>query len=169
MATPNEKTPPSRSTVPLRVSYTLAPQWNAQQWMDGVTPLQTAMGLTHAILEGSVSKATWDALAPILSWTRMEDGTIHVRTDAVPVKTWLNGTVNLICNNSEPPQFSVVFDFQENQKTWYAREPYTNMESLLQDLAQQTRNDLANPEVQQELGCELEVILNSLWHVNILR
>ena len=76
MATPNEKTPPSRSTVPLRVSYTLAPQWNAQQWMAGVTPLQTAMGLTHAILEGSVSKATWDALAPILSWTRMEDGTI---------------------------------------------------------------------------------------------
>ncbi len=168
MATPNEKTPPSRSTVPLRVSYTLAPQWNAQQWMDGVTPLQTAMGLTHAILEGSVPKATWDALAPILSWTRMEDGTIHVRTDAVPVKTWLNGTVNLICNNSEPPQFSVVFDFQENQKTWYAREPYTNMESLLQDLAQQTRNDLANPEVQQELGCELEVILNSLWHASRL-
>lgn len=38
------------------------------------------------------------------------------------------------------------------------------MESLLQDLAQQTRNDLANPEVQQKLGCELEVILNSLWH-----
>lgn len=99
-----------------------------------------------------------------LSWTLTEDGKIHVRTNAVPVKTLLEGSIRIACvEGIEQPLFVTAFDFQENQKTWRAKHPYTNIEELLQDLVDQTRNDLANPEIQQELSRHLEKAISTLW------
>lgn len=147
--------------VNIRIHYTLAPQWNAQEWIEEQLDLSNAIGLSRKVLEGSVSQEVWDTVSKDIAWTKLGNGVYQVRTDAVPVKTMLDGKIILRYCGQET--IEVDFDFQENRKTWYAQAAYQNVESLLLDLHSQTQNDLANPLVQQYLSSQLSSWFSKLW------
>ena len=147
--------------VNIRIQYTLAPQWNAQEWIDEKLDLSNAIGLSRKVLEGYVSQKTWDLVSSDIAWTQLGNGMFQVRTDSVPVKTMIDGKV--ILRYSGKDEVSVDFDFQENRRTWYAKSAYDNVEALLLDVHEQTKNDLANPFVQQELSTKLSNWFSQLW------
>lgn len=147
--------------VNIRIHYTLAPQWNAQEWIEEQLDLSNAIGLSRKVLEGSVSQDVWDTVSKDIAWTKLGNGVYQVRTDSVPVKTMLDGKIVLrYCGQDT---IEVGFDFQENRKTWYAQEAYQDVESLLLDLHAQTQDDLANPMVQQVLAAQLSTWFSKLW------
>ena len=147
--------------INIRIQYTLAPQWNAQEWIDGQLNLSNAIGLSRKVLEGNVSQEVWDAVSHDIAWTQLGNGFFQVRTDSVPVKTMVDGKI--ILRYAGKDEIQVGFDFQENRKTWYAQSAYSDVETLLLDLHSQTKNDLANPFVQQELSTQLSSWFSKLW------
>lgn len=147
--------------VNIRIQYTLAPQWNAQEWIDEKLDLSNAIGLSRKVLEGHVSQEVWDLVSKDIAWTQLGNGVFQVRTDSVPVKTMVDGKIILRYNGKD--EIQVGFDFQENRKTWYAQSAYHDVETLLLDLHGQTKNDLANPFVQQELSAKLSAWFSQLW------
>lgn len=147
--------------VNIRIQYTLAPQWNAQEWLDENLDLSNAVGLSRKIIEGQVTQEIWDLVSKDIAWTKLSNGVFQVRTDSVPIKTMLDGKIILRFNGQD--EIQVGFEFQENRKTWYAQNAYQDVESLLLDLHGQTKNDLANPFVQQELSKKLSVWFSNLW------
>ena len=147
--------------VNIRIQYTLAPQWNAQEWIDEKLDLSNAIGLSRKVLKGHVSQEVWDLVSKDIAWTQLGNGVFQVRTDSVPVKTMVDGKIILRYNGKD--EIQVGFDFQENRKTWYAQSAYHDVETLLLDLHAQTKNDLANPFVQQELSAKLSEWFSQLW------
>lgn len=147
--------------VNIRIHYTLAPQWNAQEWIDEKLNLSNAIGLSRKVLEGEVSQEVWDQVSEDIAWTQLGNGVFQVRTDSVPVKTMLDGKIILRYVGNE--EIQVGFDFQENRKTWYAKAAYDDVETLLLDVHNQTKNDLANPFVQQALSTQLSAWFSKLW------
>ena len=99
--------------VNIRIHYTLAPQWNAQEWIEEQLDLSNAIGLSRKVLEGSVSQEVWDTVSKDIAWTKLGNGVYQVRTDAVPVKTMLDGKIILRYCGQET--IEVDFDFQENR------------------------------------------------------
>lgn len=143
----------------VQIHYTLAPQLQAKQWVKDELRLSSALKPAKKILRGEITDTVWSKYKH-LPWQE-KDGVWVLRTEMVPVRMQMRGTVNVTINPMH--RVSVVFKMDEAQSSWFANKVYDSPAEILEALRLQTLNDFANPTVQETLAGELGKIFSSLY------
>lgn len=150
-------------TVHVRVLYTLAPQWSAQEWVDGNLDLNTALKATQKILEGTVSDKVWGAIKDDIPWTKLEDGIYQMRTALLHVTNCIDGNIT-IKENSRKFGVDLELNIVDQEKPWVAKKVYEDVTDLLLTVWKQTRDSFALPTKTMCLSVNLETHFKGLWH-----